>query len=161
MVRLEQDKQDTEEDIRKVIVKKFWSLRRSIVMSITRGHACISLSRIGLFSGSVFNLSSAQAAIMPEPAVEFNLNQDSWTRIKVSLTNNLRAETAGSGSVAWIEKKAFDTTIAIQMIPISEPATITILSIGLLAFFKKINCRWRKLTSCTYQEERRYEGRIQ
>jgi hypothetical protein len=26
---------------------------------------------------------------------------------------------------------------------------------------EKINSRWRKLTSCTYQEERRYEGRIQ
>jgi len=100
-------------------------------MSITRGHACISLSRIGLFSGSVFNLSIAQAAIMPEPAVEFNLN------------------------------KAFGTTIAIQMIP--EPVTITILSIGLFASMRreKINSRWRKLTSCTYQEERRYEGRIQ
>jgi hypothetical protein len=32
-----------------------------------RGHARISLSRIGLFSGSIFKLSSAQAAVVWEP----------------------------------------------------------------------------------------------
>jgi len=70
------------EDIRKVIVKKFWSLRRSMVTSIIRGSARISFSRICLFAflllffvpipGSVFNLGVAQAAFIWIPSSSNN-----------------------------------------------------------------------------------------
>ncbi len=83
-----------------------------------------------------------------------------WTHIKVTLFNYLWAATETEGSVAWIQKKELGTTIAIQMIP--EPATICLLALGSLVFNRKekINRR-RKLLPGTYQDEGRYESRIQ
>ncbi|MGB8225651.1 MAG: PEP-CTERM sorting domain-containing protein [Sedimentisphaerales bacterium] len=52
-----------------------------------------------------------------------------WTHIKITLENNLFA-ISGSGSAAWIEKNVLGNAIAIQIIP--EPATVAMLSIGLM-----------------------------
>jgi hypothetical protein len=62
-----------------------------------------------------------------------------WTRIKITLENNLLA-VSGSGSVAWIEKKVLGNAVAIQIIP--EPATVAMLSIGAVCMFG--NFRGRK-----------------
>jgi hypothetical protein len=62
-----------------------------------------------------------------------------WTRIKITLENNLLA-VSGSGSAAWIEKKVLGNAIAIQIIP--EPATVAMLSIGAVFMFG--NFRGRK-----------------
>jgi hypothetical protein len=72
-------------------------------MSITRGYARISLSRIGLFSGSVFNLSSAQAAVVWEPVAvgSDNHTTDLTFAIKPELTKTYLR----SLGVYWFLKK--------------------------------------------------------
>lgn len=52
-----------------------------------------------------------------------------WTHIKITLENNLFA-ISGSGSSAWIEKNVLGNAIAVQLIP--EPATVAMLSIGVM-----------------------------
>jgi hypothetical protein len=70
-----------------------------------------------------------------EPEAELNINQQDWTHIKITLTNDLKADTTGLGSNALIEKKEFGTTISIQMVP--EPATIGLLALGSLVLLGK------------------------
>jgi hypothetical protein len=64
-----------------------------------------------------------------------------WTRIKITLQNDLLA-VSGFGSAAWIEKKVLGQTVAIQIIP--EPATIATLSIGAILIFMLRNLRTKK-----------------
>ena len=66
---------------------------------------------------------------------QVNINQPDWTSINVTLQNDLLAITYANGSVAWIQKKALGTSIAIQIIP--EPATIALLGIGSLTFIRR------------------------
>ncbi|MGA2915749.1 MAG: PEP-CTERM sorting domain-containing protein [Sedimentisphaerales bacterium] len=59
-----------------------------------------------------------------------------WTHIKITLSNDLFA-IADEGSASLIWKKSAGMPLTIQIVP--EPATIAILSIGLLALIKRKN----------------------
>lgn len=68
-----------------------------------------------------------------------------WTRIKITLENNLLAA-SDSGSAAWIEKKVLGNAVAIRIIP--EPATVAMLSIGTICMLGG-NSRGRKFAAET------------
>jgi hypothetical protein len=104
----------------------------------------VSIDNLG-GSGSQYGNLTNDLQTMPQIYVEdgtawhawteVGIGPSDWTHIRITLTNNLWAETSGGGSTAWIAKKGLGTTIAIQLIP--EPATIGLLMLGSLVFLGK------------------------
>lgn len=60
-----------------------------------------------------------------------NIGQPNWTHIKITFENGLLA-ISDDGSIAFIEKKVLGNAITLQVIPVPEPATVAMLSIGLI-----------------------------
>lgn len=61
-----------------------------------------------------------------------NIGSPDWTRIKITFENGLFAM-SDSGSAAFIEKKVLGSAITLQVIP--EPATVAMLSLGVVFMF--------------------------
>jgi hypothetical protein len=68
-------------------------------------------------------------------SAEAQINLNSLTHIKITLLNELTAQSNADGDYTFIEKKGLGDTISIQIIP--EPATIGLLILGSLVFLGK------------------------
>jgi hypothetical protein len=67
-----------------------------------------------------------------------NIGAADWTHIKITLENCLYAM-SDEESVAFIEKKVLGSAITLQIVP--EPATIVVLSLGLVFTFRNASRR--------------------
>ncbi|PKL47951.1 MAG: hypothetical protein CVV39_05040 [Planctomycetes bacterium HGW-Planctomycetes-1] len=67
-----------------------------------------------------------------------NISAPDWTHIKITLENCLYAGSE-DGSISFIEKKVLGSAISLQVVP--EPATIAILSFGIIFTFRNAGRR--------------------
>jgi hypothetical protein len=75
---------------------------------------------------------------------EISIDPAGWTRVKITLENNLFAIT-GSNSAAWIEKTVLGNAVSLQIIP--EPATVAALTFGSVWIFRTSRHKNRRKTA--------------